>query len=88
MGIDLGQGIVDGLRFKAEFKEDGNVMFGKKSKIQIGSGNGNFWDIKDGKFYLWENENEKTAFEMKDLGDGRWDLVGEEVIFHLEKLKE
>ncbi|MBK9012713.1 MAG: hypothetical protein IPM82_00730 [Saprospiraceae bacterium] len=86
MGIDLGQGIIEGLRFKAEFKDDGKVYFGKKSKIQVGSGDGNFWDIKDGKFYLWEDGDEKNAFEMKDLGNGNWDLVGEEVIFHLEKL--
>lgn len=86
MGIDLGQGIIKGLRFKAEFKDDGMVYFGKKSKLQVGSGDGNFWDIKDGKFYLWENEDEKNVFEMKDFGNGNWDLVGEEVIFHLEKL--
>ncbi|MCF8246225.1 MAG: hypothetical protein K9J37_05445 [Saprospiraceae bacterium] len=87
MGIDLGRGIVEGLRFKAEFKEDGHVMFGKRSKIQVGSGEGNFWEIKSGKFYLWEDGDEKNAFEMKDLGDGNWDLVGEEVIFHLEKIE-
>ena len=86
MGIDLGRGIVEGLRFKAEFKEDGHVMFGKKSKIQVGPGDGNFWEIKDGKFYLWEDGDEKNVFEMKDLGDGNWDLVGKEVIFHLERL--
>lgn len=88
MGIDLGQGIIDGLKFKAEFKEDGNVLFGKRSKMQIGSGEGNFWDIKDGKFYLWENEDEKTAFEMKDLGNGNWELIGEDVIFELAKLEK
>ncbi len=88
MGINLGQSIVDGLRFKVEFKEDGNVYFGKKSRIQIGSSEGNFWDIKDGTFYLWENENEKTAFEMKDLGNGDWELVNEDIIFHLERLEK
>ncbi len=87
MGIDLGRGIVEGLRFKAEFKPDGHVSFGKKSKIQVGSGEGNFWEIKDGKFYLWEDGDEKNAFEMKDLGGGNWDLVGDEVIFHLEKIE-
>ncbi len=86
MGIDLGRGIVEGLRFKAEFNPDGHVKFGKKSKIQIGSGEGNFWEIKNGTFYLWEDEGDKNAFEMKDLGSGNWDLVGDEVIFHLEKI--
>ncbi len=87
MGIDLGQGIIDGLKFKAEFKDNGKVMFGKRSRIQIGSGEGNFWEIKDGKFYLWEDENDKTVFEMKDLGGGNWDLLSNELIFHLEKIK-
>lgn len=85
MGIDIGQGVIDGLKFKAEFKPDGNVYFGKKSRIQIGSGEGNFWQIKDGKFYLWEDEDEKNAFEMKDLGNGNWDLVSDDVIFHMER---
>jgi|GEM_PF-3288786 len=88
MGINLGQSIVDGLRFKAEFREDGKVYFGKKSKLQIGSSDGNFWDIEDGKFYLWEDETEKTVFDMKDLGNGDWELVNEDIIFHLEKLEK
>lgn len=87
MGIDLGQGIIDGLKFKAEFKDDGKVVFGKRSKIRIGGGEGSFWEIKDGKFYLWEDGEEKTAFEMKDLGDGNWDLFSDKLIFHLEKIK-
>lgn len=86
MGIDLGRGIVDGLRFKAEFKPDGHVKFGKRSKIEIGSGEGNFWGIKNGKFYLWEDGDEKNVFKMKDLGDGNWDLVNDEITFHLEKI--
>ncbi len=86
MGIDIGRGVVEGLRFKAEFKDDGHVMFGKKSRIQVGSGEGNFWEIKDGNFYLWEDGDEKNVFKMKDLGNGNWELVGDEVIFHLERL--
>lgn len=88
MGIDLGQGILEGIHFKAEFKEDGNVLFGKKSKIRIGSGDGNFWEIKDGKFYLWENENDKTEFEMKETSKGNWDLIGEKVTLQLEKIEK
>lgn len=88
MGIDLGQGILDGLKFKADFRDDGNVYFGKGSKIQVGSGEGNFWEIRDGKMYLWSQEDEKTAFEMKDLGEGKWDLVSDEIVFHLEKIRE
>jgi hypothetical protein len=87
MGIDLGQGIIEGLKFKAEFKDDGTVRFGKRSRIKIGAGEGSFWEIKDGKFYLWEDENDKKAFEMKDLGGGNWDLLSDEIIFHLEKIK-
>ncbi|MBI1224115.1 MAG: hypothetical protein GC192_02660 [Bacteroidetes bacterium] len=84
MGIDLGRGVVEGLRFKADFRPDGSVMFGKRSKIQIGSGNS--WEIKHGKFYLWEDEDDKNEFDIKDLGSGKWDLVGEEVTFHLEPI--
>jgi hypothetical protein len=84
MGIDIGQGIVDGLKFKAEFKPDGTVYFGKKSRIQIGAGNQ--WEIKDGKFYLWEEGEEKKEFTMKKLGDGKWDLISSDLIFHLEKI--
>ncbi len=85
MGIDIGQGIIDGLRFKADFKPDGSVYFGKKSRIQIGAGN--HWEIKDGKFYLWEEGDQKKEFNMKKLGDGKWDLVSSDVIFHLEKIQ-
>ena len=84
LGIDLGNGVLEGLQFRAEFDKDGDVTFGKKGRIQIGSGN-NSWTIKDGKLYLWEDEDEMEAFEMKKLGDGGWELVGEEVVFHLEK---
>ncbi len=83
MGIDIGQGVIDGLKFKAEFKPDGTVYFGKKSRIQIG--NGTFWEIKGGKFYLWEDGEEKKEFVMKDLGNSNWDLVSPDIIFHLEK---
>ncbi|MCC6723665.1 MAG: hypothetical protein IT258_04095 [Saprospiraceae bacterium] len=84
MGIDIGQGVIDGLKFKAEFKPDGSVYFGKKSRIQIGSGNS--WEVKNGKFYLWEDENDKKPFEMKNLGNGKWDLISSDIIFHLEKI--
>ncbi len=84
MGIDIGQGIIDGLKFKAEFKPDGTVYFGKRSKIQIGAGN--HWEIRDGKFYLWEEGDEKKEFNMKKLGDGKWDLISSDLIFHLEKI--
>jgi hypothetical protein len=84
MGIDIGQGIIDGLKFKAEFKPDGTVFFGKRSKIQIGAGN--HWEIRDGKFYLWEEGEEKKEFTMKKLGENKWDLTSSDIIFHLEKI--
>lgn len=83
MGIDLGEGIVDGLKFKAEFKPDGTVYFGKRSKLQIG--NGVNWEIKDGKFYLWDEGEAKKEFIMEKTGEGIWELKSADVVFHLEK---
>jgi seryl-tRNA synthetase len=87
LGIDLSSGVLEGLRFRAEFEENGDVTFGKKGRIRIG-GDTNRWDIQDGKFYLWEDETEKEVFEMKDQGNGNWDLVGKDVIFHLESAEQ
>lgn len=85
MGINLGQNIVDGLEFKANFEPDGSVQFGSRSRLGLGTKDEKFWEIKDGKFYLGEKTGEKTPFEMKDLGNGEWELVGEDVRFHLKR---
>lgn len=87
LGVDIGNGVLEGLQFRATFHEDGDVAFGKKARIRIGSDT-NRWDVVDGKFYLWEDDTEKQVFEMKNLGNGNWDLIGENVIFHLEKVEK
>ncbi len=87
LGIDLGSDILNNVRFNAEFQNDGKVAFGKKGRLRIQSDDLH-WKIENGKMLLWDEDNGEAdvqSFEMKKLSDGEWDLVGEEVVFHLRK---
>ena len=87
-GIDLGADILGNIRFYAEFKNNGEVEFGKNARgVRINGGEDLRWEIRDGKFYLWNDDDEKDPkpYEMKKISGDEWDLVGEEVIFHLQK---
>jgi hypothetical protein len=88
-GIGLGSDILGNVRFYAEFREDGEVVFGKNARgIRINGGEKLLWEIRDGKFYL-QNAGDKNKdsqpYEMKKINDNEWDLIGEEVIFHLQR---
>ncbi len=88
LGIDLGSDILGSMHFNAEFRGDGEVVFGRSSKgLRINSGRDLRWEIRDGKFYLWNDskDEEPKPYEMKKISDTEWDLVGKEVIFHLQK---
>ncbi len=87
LGAGLKSGLLEGLHFKVTFSQDGEVIFGEKKRIRIGSDTGK-WDIVDGKFYLWEDGENNRPYEMKNLGKGKWDLVGEKVIFHIERVED
>lgn len=84
LGASLGNSLLDGLQFQATFNENGEATFGKKDRLRLGSGT-NSWDIVNGKFYLWEDEEEKMSFDMKDLGNGKWELTSKKIIFLLER---
>lgn len=88
LGIGLGNGVLGNIRFYAEFNSDGSINVGKNTrKLSIASGEELSWEIKDGKFFLLNNEGNQAPkkFEMKKISEDEWDLVGEEVIFHLKK---
>lgn len=85
LGIGIGSGVLRDLRFTAKFEANGKVSLGKGRGISITS-NDLRWKIKDGDMYLWdEDEGEANAdrFEIKKIGENKWDLLGEEVTFHL-----
>ncbi|MEO1258354.1 MAG: hypothetical protein AAFZ15_06140 [Bacteroidota bacterium] len=88
LGIDLGTNILENVRFRAEFQSDGEVVFGKRSRISFRS-NDLRWKIKNGKMIMWdaEEDNEENAevFEIVKNSKNEIDLVGEDIIFHLKK---
>jgi len=87
MGIDLGSNILTNVRFNAEFQNDGELVFGKKRGLRIHNDDMH-WKIENGKMILWNedsDDDEPQVFDMKKISDTEWDLVGEEVIFHLVK---
>jgi hypothetical protein len=83
MGLELGEGVLKGLKFKTEFRKNGELIFGKGRSNDM-----KYWEIKDGMLYIWEYEDEKMAFEMKQKGADEWELIGKKVTFFLKKSNE
>ena len=91
MGIDLGNNILKNVNFRANFKNNGEIVFGRKGRINFQT-NELHWKIKNGKMLLWnsdeEDETEADIFEIINISDNEVDLVGEEVTFHLIRQAE
>ncbi len=81
IGLDLGQDILRGIKFKVEFKKNGEVVFGN------GSRDIKHWNIEKGTLYIWDYEDEKMAFEMKQVAAREWELIGKNITFHLTEIK-
>lgn len=92
MGINLGSTLLRDVRFTAEFEQDGDLEFGRKRGRIRFSGDDKKWKIKNGDMLIWdadhETEEEADVFEIKKISDDEWDLVGDEVTFHLVKKQE
>ncbi len=89
MGIDLGSSLLRDVRFTAEFERDGDLEFGRnRGRIRF-SGNDLKWKIKNGDMLIWdeddESEEDSDIFEIKKISENEWDLVGDDVTFHLVK---
>jgi hypothetical protein len=80
LGLEMGEGVLKNVRFKAEFKKNGELLFGKGR-----SDNVKYWNIQNGILYVWEYEDEKMKFEIKQKGANQWELIGEKVTFYLTK---
>ena len=83
LGIDIGAGILHDLRFNATFEADGDVELGRRRGIRISTGDELRWKIENGKFVLYEEDGETNIFEIHEISDTEFDLVGEDVTFHL-----
>ncbi|MFQ5447422.1 MAG: hypothetical protein ACE5FF_10845 [Saprospiraceae bacterium] len=84
LGLDLGDGFLKGLKLKLEFKEDGQAIFGSKN-----FGEDLRWEIKDGRLYMWNlDEVDKTEFTLKKLSADEWELINDEVILQLSRMKD
>ncbi len=87
MSIDLSSDFLENVHFTAEFQNDGEVHLGKTGKVRIHA-NDLHWKMENGKFHLWDADNgedDVQEFKMKRYSSDKWDLIGEEVIFHLRK---
>lgn len=87
LGINLGSDILENVRFSAEFEPDGTVVLGRTGKVTIHADDLR-WKIDNGKLLLWDRDNDKDEiqeFEIKKHSETEFDLIGEEVIFHLLK---
>ena len=91
MGIDLGSNILKNVRFNAEFQRDGEVVFGRRNKINFRSDDLR-WKIQNGKMKIWDedekDEEDAQEFEIVRISKNEIDLVGDDVIFHLIKEDE
>jgi hypothetical protein len=84
MGLGLSGGILKGLKFKLEFKKDGQAVFGSKS-----IGEDLRWEISDGRLYIWNlDEDDKTEFTLKKLSADEWELINDEVVLQLSRVEE
>jgi hypothetical protein len=84
MGLGLGNGILKGLKFKLEFKKDGQAIFGSKN-----FGEDLRWEISDGRLYIWNlDEDGKTEFTLKKLSADEWELINDEVVLQLDRVKD
>lgn len=84
LGLDLSTDILKDIRFDAEFQRDGEVVFGRKKGIRY-RGDDLRWKIEDGEMHLWNEGETPEPFRIKKISENEWDLIGEDVIFHLEK---
>lgn len=82
LGLELGQDVLKGVKFNVDFKKNGEVVFGKGRSNDV-----KYWSIEKGVLYIWEYEDEKMAFEMKQKSAKEWELAGKEITFHLTEIK-